>query len=141
MKATDKPPLVQRMNPPTYIYIHFPLHQILHHSNQKHFSTISYFKISHFSISKMGFSQITLLLLVQLSLINLCLGTRKLNSLYQPPPMSLTYHKRRFGWRKPPNFHSLVWRFLTNPEIHCLRLSPLSKPTKPTTTKTKSLGL
>ncbi|XP_075642492.1 protein PHOSPHATE-INDUCED 1-like [Castanea sativa] len=40
----------------------------------------------------MGFSQITLLVLVQLSLINLCLGTRKLNSLYQPPPMSLTYH-------------------------------------------------
>jgi hypothetical protein len=47
----------------------------------------------------MGFSQfakkvtLLLLLLVQLSLINLCLGARKLNSLYQPPPMSLTYHQ------------------------------------------------
>ncbi|KAK7820788.1 protein exordium-like 4, partial [Quercus suber] len=37
--------------------------------------------------------------------------------------------------RKPPNFHSLVRRFLASPKIHCLRLSSLSKPTKPTTTK------
>ncbi|KAB1199267.1 hypothetical protein CJ030_MR0G025563 [Morella rubra] len=45
----------------------------------------------------MGSSQVArivslLLLLVQLSFVNLCLGSRKLNSLYQPPPMSLTYH-------------------------------------------------
>ncbi|XP_062163981.1 protein PHOSPHATE-INDUCED 1-like [Alnus glutinosa] len=46
----------------------------------------------------MGFSHFAervalLLVLVHLiSIPNLCLGARKLNSLYQPPPMSLTYH-------------------------------------------------
>jgi hypothetical protein len=47
----------------------------------------------------MGFShfaeRVLALLLVLVHLIsipNLCLGARKLNSLYQPPPMSLTYH-------------------------------------------------
>ncbi|XP_059629804.1 protein PHOSPHATE-INDUCED 1 [Cornus florida] len=48
----------------------------------------------------MGFSQsyttnslvVLVIVLVQLSFINSCLGTRKLNSLYQTPPMSLTYH-------------------------------------------------
>lgn len=45
----------------------------------------------------MSFSEfakkVTLLfLLVQLSLVNLCFGARKLNSLYKPPPMSATYH-------------------------------------------------
>lgn len=34
-----------------------------------------------------------LLLLLHLSLTGFCLGARKLNSLYQPPPMALTYHK------------------------------------------------
>ncbi len=47
----------------------------------------------------MGFShfaeRVLALLLVLVHLIsipNLCLGARILNSLYQPPPMSLTYH-------------------------------------------------
>ncbi|KAI9201788.1 hypothetical protein LWI28_029286 [Acer negundo] len=34
-----------------------------------------------------------LIFLVQLNLIGSCLGARKLTSLYQPPPMSLTYQK------------------------------------------------
>ncbi|XVE95281.1 hypothetical protein REPUB_Repub02eG0082500 [Reevesia pubescens] len=34
-----------------------------------------------------------LILLIYLSLANVCLGARKLTSLYQPPPMALTYHK------------------------------------------------
>ncbi|KAL5777235.1 hypothetical protein ACOSP7_010161 [Xanthoceras sorbifolium] len=45
----------------------------------------------------MGFFQIPsklslLLFLVQINLIGSCLGARKLTSLYQPPPMALTYH-------------------------------------------------
>ncbi|KAL7175967.1 hypothetical protein ACSBR2_029524 [Camellia fascicularis] len=33
-----------------------------------------------------------LLALIQLSCFNVCFGARKLTSLYQPPPMALTYH-------------------------------------------------
>ncbi|XVE60503.1 hypothetical protein DITRI_Ditri05aG0134400 [Diplodiscus trichospermus] len=32
------------------------------------------------------------IVLIYLSLANVCLGSRKLTSLYQPPPMALTYH-------------------------------------------------
>ncbi|XP_008804763.1 protein PHOSPHATE-INDUCED 1-like [Phoenix dactylifera] len=35
-----------------------------------------------------------LILLLLISFVNLCLGSRKLSSLYQPPPTILTYHGR-----------------------------------------------
>ncbi|XWS14980.1 hypothetical protein CRYUN_Cryun35bG0055000 [Craigia yunnanensis] len=46
----------------------------------------------------MGFYQLAktiplIIALIYLSLANVCLGARKLTSLYQPPPMALTYHK------------------------------------------------
>ncbi|XVF64794.1 hypothetical protein PTKIN_Ptkin09bG0195500 [Pterospermum kingtungense] len=46
----------------------------------------------------MGFYQLAktmplVIVVIYLSLANVCLGARKLTSLYQPPPMALTYHK------------------------------------------------
>ncbi|XP_022773135.1 protein EXORDIUM-like 2 [Durio zibethinus] len=46
----------------------------------------------------MGFYQLAktmplVIVLIYLSLADVCLGARKLTSLYQPPPMALTYHK------------------------------------------------
>lgn len=37
-------------------------------------------------------SYFLVLALIQLSLVNTCFGARKLTSLYNPPPMALTYH-------------------------------------------------
>ncbi|XP_028095328.1 protein EXORDIUM-like [Camellia sinensis] len=46
--------------------------------------------ISQFA--KMNSFLTVLLALIQLSCFNVCFGARKLTSLYQPPPMALTYH-------------------------------------------------
>ncbi|PSS31626.1 Protein EXORDIUM like [Actinidia chinensis var. chinensis] len=45
-----------------------------------------------FSQSSKFYSFLLVLALVQLSFVKMCLGARKLTSLYNPPPMALTYH-------------------------------------------------